>query len=887
MEQVERTRGRRERSRFRNGWASTLIFLLLTSAGCARVDAPVLVSDIILGAADVATIPVFLHPDFVEGSLEITLDGQLLPGIARTLWGASTSTAVSGVGPHLVVATARFLRGGQEVTFSNSRSFANVAPTPALLSSTPARDATNVPRTAWMRLEFVSAVDAESASGVSLACLPAGGVAASQAVAVSGSGSPVLVVNPAGSLPGGAECVLSWRGPAGMEYVRFQTAGVGPVARVVYDRTDAGQSSPFPDDFWAVADATTRTGLRLDVPVPARPTDVQDIFGSILPDTRSLDGFSPIAHFVIELTDAVDPTSVPRTPAESLDPLASVGLFDLDPASPTFAERIPFRLEPRDDTTGGSAPKRSRTFLVFPSIPLSSEGRYGFVVTRRALVSPDRPFEPSAFFAAALAPAAPGEAPEIARVRALADDVLAVVGGAASPPIPRDDVALALRISVRSTDDIPNDLLAIRRDVFVDHGAPGVAITSVLPDTAGGASSPIAAIVRGTFDAPDYRSGTPAAPGANFVRDVAGLPVRQRTRPVSFTLCIPKTSLAGPAPVTMWQHGNPGSEDEVIGGARRSLAGAGFAVIGFTDILNREVAPPGVGDDTARITAQVVNILFAMLANDRLPDFWAETHAEQIAFVRVLETITSTPALADLVPIGAPDGIPDMSLAAPRTYVGISEGANNGPGFLAYAPEFKAAALVVGGARLAEVLIHQQAATFLTTIPAFFPSLFPAEIWVGLSLFQTIFDVQDNHNHAEFIYRRPVVIDGTTRKASLLVIEGINDSLVPNHATDSLAFGLWPLPHLEPVQKPVPFLVPTAGPLQGNIDLVTTAAFFQYVPDGVPGIPATPGCLVLSTRSRFEGHYCAQGAAESLKQRVDFFQSALVGVPVIASPFTP
>ena len=51
----------------------------------------------------------------------------------------------------------------------------------------------------------------------------------------------------------------------------------------------------------------------------------------------------------------------------------------------------------------------------------------------------------------------------------------------------------------------------------------------------------------------------------------------------------------------------------------------------------------------------------------------------------------------------------------------------------------------------------------------------------------------------------------------------------------------------------------------------------QYVPAGNSlGIPASAGCPF-----QFEGHYCAQTAPEARAQRVDFYQSALVGVPVI------
>jgi hypothetical protein len=52
---------------------------------------------------------------------------------------------------------------------------------------------------------------------------------------------------------------------------------------------------------------------------------------------------------------------------------------------------------------------------------------------RRALADPSRPLEPSAFFGAALAPATPGEAPEIAHTRTLVEPVLAALESDVQP----------------------------------------------------------------------------------------------------------------------------------------------------------------------------------------------------------------------------------------------------------------------------------------------------------------------------------------------------------------------------------------------------------------------------------------------------------------------
>jgi hypothetical protein len=335
--------------------------------------------------------------------------------------------------------------------------------------------------------------------------------------------------------------------------------------------------------------------------------------------------------------------------------------------------------------------------------------------------------------------------------------------------------------------------------------------------------------------------------------------------------------------VTMYQHGNPGSaEAEVPSQARRYLAHAGFAVIGFTDNLNREVSA-GISDPVQAISAQVAAIFFALLQYRKVPDYWVETNAEQIAFLRMIQGMGTL----DVLPVDAPDSMPDLDPAAPLTYVGISQGANYAPGLLPYAPELRAAALVAGGARLAEVLIHQEPEAFLTQLGPVFPNLTPADIWVDLALFQTIFDGQDEHNHARFIYRQPLMVGGTLQKASILLNEGLNDSLVPNNATNSLAWTMGPIPHLKPVQRPVPYLETADGPVTANIDAQTTAAFYQYVPVGVEGIAATPGCAALPISSGGEGHYCAQSAAESLHQRTVFLQSALTdAVPTIIDPLS-
>jgi hypothetical protein len=145
---------------------------------------------------------------------------------------------------------------------------------------------------------------------------------------------------------------------------------------------------------------------------------------------------------------------------------------------------------------------------------------------------------------------------------------------------------------------------------------------------------------------------------------------------------------------------------------------------------------------------------------------------------------------------------------------------------------------------------------------------------MGLGLFSMIYDRQDPQNHASFIYREPLEVGGTTKKPSILVLEGVGDTYTKNNSTRSLAWLLGPIPHLAPRLEEVSYLPLGTAPIQGNVDAETTAAFVQFAPDGLDGIPPTPGCV-----GQYEGHFCAQVAPEARGLRADFYRSAVEEVP--------
>ena len=266
--------------------------------------------------------------------------------------------------------------------------------------------------------------------------------------------------------------------------------------------------------------------------------------------------------------------------------------------------------------------------------------------------------------------------------------------------------------------------------------------------------------------------------------------------------------------------------------------------------------------------AQALGLMVSVQRLRRVPDDWLQTLGEQLAFVAALRELGSL----DLLPLGMPDGRPDLAAGLPLVYEGISQGAIHGQGLLAYASEIRGFSLVAGGGRLADLLLHQAGDGLVDAMPLVFGGHRPIDLWTTLSLFQLAFDRQDTHLHAALARTRA---SGRTPEASVLLTAGRGDSFVPNRASRSLAWVLGPLPWLE-ISGPSAVGLPMARlPLRANQPDGSTGAYIEFVPSGSDR-PPTPGCDQpgVSIAIMREGHFCAQLAPESLRQRVTFLRSA-------------
>ena len=862
------------------------------SAPLVRAAVAALLALPLLGAGACNLHGVTLGLPTPDGAMPVTIElaDNIDPALVRvTLDGIDVTAQFQPGGPGLVGSLPVPTPGSHQISvrrplsllpvswLSSGLLFESPSAAPVVVSIEPAPESAAVPRGAWLRFRLAEPASASDVAGFGFG-IDCDGVRVPREAHALVDGT--LVLNPSPALPAGAACRVAWRADDGaIADASFTVApdAAGDSAVALYDRTGPLSISPFPDDYWLVDDPGQPTGKRVDLPDPPFVDVLQrQAFSALAGLVSDADGWSRQTPIVIGLSHALDPSMIPATPVDSKDPASPIALIDVDPASPQFGERIPYRLLPRSDPWPAPSGSLHHAAIVFPTIDLREQGRYAMVFTRQAFAAgePGRSFGPAPLFETALGPPSVGEDAEAERVRSALGDALEVVEALSDVPIPREDIALALSISIRTHPSV-DDLVYVK-ELALASPPPEIVLPDLAVDPCPTPGSFCIRLIgnraleaRGFVRLPRFRDPATKV----FARDpVTGLPQQLGVDDVPLVFTLPQAALDGPVFPLMYQHGNPGSPNELLGSNSEQIDNAGLALAGFQDSLNRDI-----GQD---VENQVLAIFFDLVLNRKMPEYWLQTGADQIFFLRAIQGMASL----DLLHAGpggepalGPDGVPEID---PSTilYKGISEGGNNAQRFLPFAPEILAAEATVGGARLGETLIHQSADQILLQIGGIMQNLRPVELWVGLSLFQAGFDPQDGHTYLRHLYREPLLPfagSSDVTPPSTIWTEGIGDSLVPNNASRAMAAELG-VPHVRPIAVEVPGLEQVDAPLAGNIAPGITAGYFQFDPF------TTPSCIAVG---QFEGHYCPQSGIEPKAQRLHFLLTALDGEAEIIDPF--
>jgi dienelactone hydrolase len=561
---------------------------------------------------------------------------------------------------------------------------------------------------------------------------------------------------------------------------------------------------PFPDDLYRA------TG---QIEIGAFPAELSQVAGETPPFDgmvttmreafHDLDGFGTTSAVFFRLDGDIDASTLPATPADSVEASASVFLLDVDPASPDALHRVPVEVH-----WDGAR----RMLVVRPRYGHALfEGRtYAAVVTSAVRAVDGTPLSASPRFAAIRdASSRPSDAIDAAAW----NEYTAVL---ASPMVTRANVSGLAVFHVQQVSAELDEARSVVRDapapaLTILRVASGTALDDLLgtpivdepgTDVTGGVQhSHIGTLIDGTFETPSFVSADLFGHGP-FRHDSGGALITQGTSTVWMTVALPPGDVSN-VPVVVYQHGL-GSDRSAIFSVADALCEQGFAVAAI-DIPFHGMRAQGTAIDMHHtfgsttgpdlygdIGGTPIYVAFVGVADTSGPyvafhpsyprDVLRQSAVDVMALVNALDRSDWSGVASRGGP--ASIGFSDM----PIGFVGVSLGGIVGTTFVTGEPRVGAAVLNVTGGELTNLVAFSP--SFQST---FFPLLLPS---IGLvveevdyqdapprflpevALYQTLLDRGDSMSFA------PVL---ATQAKHVLFQMALDDETVPNQATESLA----------------------------------------------------------------------------------------------------
>lgn len=621
-----------------------------------------------------------------------------------------------------------------------------------------------------------------------------------------------------------------------------------PPVTAIFGPRQSTRLSPFPSDRYTRPDATSPTGLRVDVTAVTTNDRVVGAYPKTVTDLNTMDGFSTVGGIYVNLTGDVDAATFTRSVDGYTGADAPAALVDVDDKSPDKGKAvglIPMYASTADGLYDYTT--EDHTLLFQPSRPLRPRTKYLFVLTSAVHTKKGAPITATDDTRATLTTANDDHA---TRVRAGLPTLEKTTG------IARDKIVLASHFT---TGTVHDELLAA---AATRRAAPAPAITtdfSVVEDS----KTDNRVRFSLTFAAPEYR--TPK-PGGRFVIE-GGKPVVQSTVNLEALLAFADKTKSGKRPVVIFGHGLGGDKGGVWGTAER-LAALNVAVISIDAPEHGSRGAAAMSDNKLApvfaffgIDAQTKDEAFVIA---RARDNFRQMALDQLEIVRLIKSL----ATLDLLPLGAPDGVPDLD-PDNILYLGHSFGSVMGPTVAAIAPEIRAACWNVGGGGLTTLL--RDSPTFKFIIDAMKPAgTPPGDVIRFFAMIQGIVDPGDSANWISGVTLAgfPGVSDWKPR--DVLLQEVYQDSIVPNSTSELLARA-GGLTHQLPKRSDIPGLATASGSLTANLPTGATGVFAQFE-RGADGKLIDHGSLIF--------------APEGRDQYVAFFATALKGRAVVPPPFS-
>ncbi len=540
---------------------------------------------------------------------------------------------------------------------------------------------------------------------------------------------------------------------------------------------------PFPTNLFTQP-AATPTGLALDIRAENFPSPVTEAVLRTYPPEllNGNDGFSALAPVIVPLPELPDPASLPASPAASVEPDASIRLWDVDAGAPVAFRALLDDRAPRD------AIPHAILGLV-PQAPLANGHTFIALVTDRVRTESGAPMPAFDGFRRLVDGSPSSGGADADTVRAAYQPVLASIRGAMG----EDPAAavLATAFTVRSNEPITRKMRALTEAILTrnESNPPRFRVDQVVPPLPALETQGVENGVIGRMTAPDYRDAN-----HRIVWDGRGRPVEQREHELEFLLKLPKAG-AGRAPVVVFGHGL-GAIKETMLQVTSILGERGYATIGI-DVV-------GHGSRIGEEGFIAGYFTFERLLETR--DAFLQTIADEVQLVRLVQGALTT---LDVAPNGG-DGVPDLA-PGPIAFIGQSLGTVLGGTYLAVEPAIGAGVLNVPGGGFASLL--QQSQQLGGILDSFLPAGATADDrMVLIPLAQMLVDDVDPANFGPHVTVDP--FPGNSPK-DVLIQESMDDGIMPNTSTELLAGSLG-LPQVEPDLQPIFGLARVAAPASGS-----------------------------------------------------------------------
>lgn len=609
---------------------------------------------------------------------------------------------------------------------------------------------------------------------------------------------------------------------------------VASQVRVRFDLGGGFFDAPFPIETRRRSDGTV---MFSDFP---NPEDNQLLENYLSVADTNLSGFSCNGSVLFPFDGAIDPSQLPQTLDESLQPDSAVFFVNIDPTSPEVGGRFPVQVA-FNERAGLLIPENLLTVLPYPGFVQRPETLYAAVVLSSGLTDHlAQPLGQAPELEALLSGELPSEFGDLANIDALLTGFVALADVLADSGVPLDEVVAA---TVYRTGDPITEMVTLREHAL-SLPPPEARIIEQIRD------EPEYCVLEGRVTVPIYQVGERPYNelGHGHIVFEEGQPVVQWTEEIRFSLSLPKTTQPSDGfPLLLYAAGQGGRYTQVLDrgtfteqsadpengrGPAHYLALSGIASLGF------EASTVGPRHPTGSFEG----IAFFNIQN--LAAFRDNVRQAAVEF-------TVLARMAQTMEIELGDLCPDVQAADDRVtfdserllFWGHSTGASIGDLVLAVEPAFLAGILSgTGGSWLYNVALKEEPIvirTLMSTLLRLEPDEALNEFHPVAMAFQTAVEPAEPMNFARHWFQEPLQGGLGT---NVLLVEGLVDGYFPPRMVAALAMS----GHFD-----------LAGPVHDSALLED----IQRVGGAALTLPAQPnrgdlsGTVVQFVADDFDGHY--------------------------------